>query len=246
MPDAPTARRRRRAALAAVLALAVGPVLAGCADLRAELDDEAAANRPGGADAAGERRAVAGPVRPPVTAPPAAPEEPAAPPPEEPPAAPATANPDDPAAPPCAGEDLAVRVAGFDVALGSRYLLLEATNSGAAPCAVQGRPDLAFRRASGTRTPNVTFEARAPEPARVVVTPGTRVRAELRWLGMSTSLDPDVTVLVTVRAVPGAAAVDLPLDEVALGDGTTLDWVDVLDGAEVHVGPWVPDVEGWA
>ena len=53
-------------------------------------------------------------------------------------------------------------------------------------------------------------------------------------------------MLVTVRAVPGAAAVDLPLDEVALGDGTTLDWVDVLDGAEVHVGPWVPDVEGWA
>lgn len=150
-----------------------------------------------------------------------------------------TAYPDDPSAPACTGTDLTVRVTWFDAALGSRFLGLEATNTSGHACAVQGAPVLAFQRLSGTATPGVDSPALCAGAApRVVVPDGQRVFSGLEWLAMSTANDPDVSVELRVRAVPDGARTVLPFDEVALPDGTTLDQLDVLDGAEVEVAWW--------
>ncbi|WP_431838453.1 DUF4232 domain-containing protein [Cellulomonas sp. Y8] len=147
--------------------------------------------------------------------------------------------PDDPAAPACAGADLDVTLGGFDAALGRRYLLLTATNTSDASCAVQGRPAITFVRASGTPAPDVETgtPSGTPEPGRYVLPPGERLHAGLTWRGMSTALDPDVTVTLRVTAAPGADPVDVPAGEHTL---------DVLAGAAVEVGAWEPAPEGWA
>ncbi len=157
-----------------------------------------------------------------------------------------TAYPEDPTAPECAGPDITVRVAGFDVAAGTRYLLLEATNVAQHPCAVKGRPVLEFLRSSGTLTPRVEqVKGRPEEPPRVVVPPGAAVRCDLVWRGMSTSLDPDVTVAIDVRPIPGSDPTRLWLADVVLYDGSVLESVDILDGAEVRVGPWASATAEW-
>jgi hypothetical protein len=162
------------------------------------------------------------------------PEDPTTPAPE--PSAPDSA--DDPTAPSCPGDALDVADAGDDAALGRRYLLLTATNVSDAACAVEGRPEVGFRRASGTPVPDVETgtPSGTPAPARVVVPPGGVVHAELTWRAMSTSQDPDVTVALLVTAVPGADPVTLDTREGGL---------DVLAGAAVEIGAWEPGA-GWS
>lgn len=157
-----------------------------------------------------------------------------------PPAA-ATTWPADPAAPPCTGADLEVRVHGGDAALGRRFLLLAARNTGPVPCAVEGAPAVEFWRASGTPAPDVATGTRpgTPAPGRLVVPVGAAVYAELQWAAMSTAQDPDVSVAVGVRAVRGADAVRLEVPREAGGP------LDVLAGAAVAVGPWQQTPEGW-
>jgi hypothetical protein len=132
--------------------------------------------------------------------------------------------------PACTGDELRVEVAGTDAALGSRYLMLRATHTGAAPCVLSGVPELAFTRQSGTRTPDVTQlpDLVAPVPSAVLLQPVAAAGAQVRWAAMSTSQDPDVAVEVTVRAVKAGPAVDLALP----------DPLDVLAGATVKVSPW--------
>lgn|GEM_PF-1500342 len=140
--------------------------------------------------------------------------------------------------PRCTGEELDVQVLGTDAAVGARYLFLRATHAGAAPCVVQGLPALAFTRASGTTTPDLTQlpDLVAPDAQPpVVLVPGGWVESQVRWAAMSTSQDPDVSVRVTVRAVAGGPTVDLALPGP----------LDVLAGATVRVGPWrTPDATG--
>ncbi|UZN02509.1 DUF4232 domain-containing protein [Cellulomonas sp. S1-8] len=139
--------------------------------------------------------------------------------------------------PACTGDELRVEVVGTDAALGARFLFLRATHTGAAPCVVAGVPGLAFTRLSGTRTPDLTQlpDVEAPgEPAATVLAPGDSVASQVRWRAMSTSQDPDVAVGVTVRAVAGGPTVDLELS----------DPLDVLAGATVRVGPWIPGAAG--
>ncbi|MBF0689696.1 MAG: DUF4232 domain-containing protein [Cellulomonas sp.] len=134
--------------------------------------------------------------------------------------------------PACTGAELDVAVLGTDAAAGSRFLFLGATHAGVQPCVLQGVPGLAFTRASGTPTPDLTqLPDRGTAPV-VVLAPGASVRSEVRWGAMSTTQDPDVAVAVTVQPVPGGPAVDLalPMD------------LDVLAGATVKVRPW--DVGG--
>ena len=134
--------------------------------------------------------------------------------------------------PACTGAELDVEVLGADAALGSRFLFLGATHTGEQPCVVQGFPGLAFTRASGTPTPDLTQLPDRGTPPVVVLAPGAWVQSEVRWGAMSTTQDPDVAVGVTVQPVPGGPAVDLalPMD------------LDVLAGATVKVRPW--DVGG--
>ena len=146
--------------------------------------------------------------------------------------------PDDPAAPACTGADLDVTLGGSDAALGHRYLLLTATNASAAPCAVEGRPEITFVRASGTPVPDVETgtPTGTPDPARYVVPPGEALHAPLTWLAMSTALDPDVTVTLRVTAAPGAEPDEVPVDRGGL---------DILAGAAVQIGAWEPAPAGW-
>jgi hypothetical protein len=51
---------------------------------------------------------------------------------------------------------------------------------------------------------------------------------------MSTASDPDTTTTIEVTAIPGADPV--PLDVTTYG--TPASGLDILDGAEVRVGPW--------
>jgi len=163
----------------------------------------------------------------------------------EPPSGP-TAYPDDPAAQPCAGTDLDVRIVGFDAALGSRYLALEATNVSGRTCRVEGAPALEFGRLSGTTTPNVTVGSCVEgAPERIAVPAGQAVHAAVSWNAMSTALDPDVTVEVRVQATSGGGTTVLALDKVLGYDGTPLGQLDVLDGAEVGVGWWQVSPQVW-
>ncbi len=136
--------------------------------------------------------------------------------------------------PPCAGTDLALRVTGFDAALGRRYLTVVAQNGSDAPCALEGRPGITFVRASGTPVPDVETgtPTGTPAPQRVVLQPGSAARSDLTWRGMSTALDPDVTVELRVVPQPGTegtAGTPLPVD----GPG-----LDILAGAAVEIGAW--------
>lgn len=137
--------------------------------------------------------------------------------------------------PACTGPDLTPELVGFDAAMGSRFAILRATNGSGAPCAVDGRPELSFLRASGTE-PEVTLEPYLDggSSARLVVLPGQAVESLVRWGAMSTANDPDVTTSFLVKTVTGADAVRLPVTSHMGGEGG----VDVLDGATVEVGSW--------
>ncbi|MFJ3407899.1 DUF4232 domain-containing protein [Promicromonospora sp. NPDC090134] len=153
------------------------------------------------------------------------------------PAGGATPWPDDPAALDCTGQDLEVTLGVVDSAAGTRGVSVRARNVSGQPCALKGVPDLVFENAAGQPQPDVTVQPSDPRelPARVVVPDGGAVLALLLWHTMSTANDPDTTTTVQVTPVPGADPV--PLD--ATTDGTPATGLDVLDGAEVRVGPWM-------
>jgi hypothetical protein len=144
---------------------------------------------------------------------------------------------DDPAAPDCAGEDLEVTFGVVDSAAGTRGASVAARNVSDRPCAVENVPTLSFRNEAGQAQGDVTIEPYEPgvEPGRVVVPSGESVLALLLWRAMSTANDPDTTTTVQVTAVPDADPV--PLD--VTSDGTPATGLDVLDGAEVRVSPWI-------
>lgn len=148
----------------------------------------------------------------------------------------AGAWPEDPAAPDCAGQDLEVTFGVVDSAAGTRGASVLATNVSGGPCTVENVPDLVFENEAGQPQQDVTIEPYEPGvvPGRVVVPDGGTVLAPLLWRAMSTANDPDTTTTVQVTAVPGADPV--PLDVTT--DGTPATGLDVLDGAEVRVGPW--------
>ncbi|PFG44481.1 uncharacterized protein DUF4232 [Isoptericola jiangsuensis] len=156
--------------------------------------------------------------------------------------------PADHAAPDCAGDDLSLALGAPDAAAGQRYLAVLAENTSGRACALDGVPRITYLDADDEPQDDVRTVAASDGvvPGRVVVPPGERAMATLQWGAMSTANDPDVTVALDVVAVDGADAVRL-VPQVPAGAGaagpTTL---DVLDGAEVRVSPWVQGASGWA
>lgn len=144
--------------------------------------------------------------------------------------------PDDPDSRDCAGEDLAVTFGAVDSAAGTRGASVAARNVSDRPCAVENVPTLTFRNAAGQAQDGVTFQPYEPgvELDRVVVPSGETVVALLLWRAMSTANDPDTTTDIEVVAVPGAEPVLLD----GTMDGTPATGLDILDGAEVRLGPW--------
>ncbi|MCZ2262390.1 DUF4232 domain-containing protein [Isoptericola sp. QY 916] len=145
--------------------------------------------------------------------------------------------PDDDDAPACASDDLRLTLGTPDAAAGGRYLAVLAENVSERPCALDGVPRLTFRNADGEPQDDVTTEPAAPGvvPGRVVVPVGERALATVQWRAMSAANDPDVTTTVDVVAVPDGDPVPL----------TPTAELDLLDGAEVRVGPWAQGAEGW-
>lgn len=191
---------------------------------------------------------------PPAEPPPAEPTEPAAdlavpadPVPDRP-----AAFPEDPTAPACSTTDLTVEIAGGDAAMGTRSLLLEAFNVSGHPCAVQGRPVLAFRRLTGGLTQDVSFvpaDLGPVEPPRVVVPPGRSVLSGLEWGAMSVGPRDDPAGGVVVTAAPGSETVELPVGSMRREHGyagAMPTELDILDGAVIEVTPWLVQVEGWS
>ncbi|SEE80084.1 DUF4232 domain-containing protein [Jiangella alba] len=159
--------------------------------------------------------------------------------PPRPPYTPSADWPADPSAPECDPAGLRLEITGSDAALGSRYLFLGATNTGPAPCAVQGHPDLTFRTLA--EEPLTVTAVPAPGAARVVIPPGARAMAVVEWNAMPTADNPDLTYEVVLAAAPGAPATELPLTSWAVegyGPHTNL---DIVDGGEVTVTEWRPD-----
>lgn len=145
--------------------------------------------------------------------------------------------------PSCTATDLALRLTGFDAALGRRYLTVVAQNDSGAACTLEGRPGITFVRESGTPAPDV--ETGTPTgtaaPQRVVLQPGSAARSDLTWRGMSTALDPDVTVELRVVPQPGdegTGAAGGP--QGTEGAPLTVDGpgLDILAGAAVEIGAW--------
>lgn len=152
--------------------------------------------------------------------------------------------PDDPSAPSCTGTDLEIHYGGSSAATGSRYAALLARNVSDRPCAVEELPEVVFHNGDGTPQGDVLLEPYEPGviPARLVVPPGEQMLAPMRWGAMSTANDPDTTTAIEVTPVPGAEPVLLDVTE---HDGSA-SGLDILDGAQVRVGPWVQALEGWS
>lgn len=151
--------------------------------------------------------------------------------------------PDDDA-PACTGSDLELSYGGSDAATGARFASVRARNVGDGACAVEGVPEIDFRNAEGESQRDVTLEPYGAGivAARVVVPAGAEVFTPIEWRAMSTANDPDVTTSIVVTPVPGAGPVSLDV----LGHESSASGLDVLDGAQVSVGPWVQAAEGWS
>lgn len=143
--------------------------------------------------------------------------------------------PADEGAPSCAGDDLEVGFGGTDAALGARFATILARNVTETACAIAAVPEVGFLSADGTAQADVATEPDRTGAARVVVPPGEQVLASLTWRAMS-GREADMTAALEVVPVPGAEPVVVDVSGPPLGDDLTL---DVLDGAEVRVSPWV-------
>jgi hypothetical protein len=101
-----------------------------------------------------------------------------------------------------------------------------------------------FLNAGGDPQRDVIVEPYGPGviPARIVVPSGAEVFAPLEWGAMSTANDPDVTTSLQVTAVAETDPVPLGV----LANESSRAGLDVLDGAQVRVGPWVQAAEGWS
>jgi hypothetical protein len=152
--------------------------------------------------------------------------------------------PEEADAPACTGADLDVTYGGSDAATGTRYASLLARNVSDHPCAVEGIPDIGFRIVDGTAYTDVRFVPyeSGVVPGRLVVPPGEQMLAPLRWRAMSTADDPNVAVSIQVIAVPGAEPVELNVTE----HESSPAGLDIMDGADVYLGPWVQALEGWS
>jgi len=170
----------------------------------------------------------------------------------------ATADPDarwtdDPTAPACRPADLDLRLVGQDAGLGHRALVVGATNSSNAPCALDGYPAVGFATLTHERlavrvTHGGSYMASDPGARRVVVPRHGRALAVVSWDASSTAPDstghvPATSAEVRLAVAAGAAATTLPVTSVATTPGSLSDPptnLDVLAGGHVTVTAWAP------
>jgi hypothetical protein len=187
------------------------------------------------------RRPVADPRAPvdrvPVPSPPSS----AAPVPTPPPVV-ATPTPSPPVAAadvPCAQSDLDFSIGGFDGAMGARAASLVATNTGTAPCWVEGVPVVVLlqggRPLALQASPGETPEGTPAESQRVGVAPGGTVFALLSWRTYGGWADAESPQAVSVALDPSSTLVTaaMPADS---GPAP----FDIADGGAWGIAPWAP------
>lgn len=149
---------------------------------------------------------------------------------DAPPVVATVADPDFPGR--CAQDDVAVSIAGFDAATGSRYLAIETRNTSSAPCDLNGLPDVAFASEDGNAiypsiTPReVTPTGEAIPNASVTLEPGSTARADLVWRA-PTGRPSEITILMA----PWAGAERVAETET----------LDIVNGAEMALTRWYED-----
>ncbi|WP_219417436.1 DUF4232 domain-containing protein [Pseudonocardia nigra] len=165
---------------------------------------------------------------PPVAAPsPAAPQTPD---PTRPPAA------DVQAARVCAPGELTWSTAGWDAAMGGRWVTVVATSTAPVACSVDGFPRIDLRQ--GGRSLGLVVEPGSPiDPnvpvvaRRVGIAPGGSASFVLHWRGYGAAADEDTPQTLVVALDGDRAWRDVPLS-----DGPAP--FDLVDGATVVVGSW--------
>lgn len=163
--------------------------------------------------------------------------------------------PDDPDAPDCGPDDLRLLIAGTDAATGARWLTLEAVNIGAAPCALEGYPEIGFHtRDEDELDVTVTRDDSTMATGtgeRLVLPPSSRAVAVVEWRAMQNAEDVTSEVVVAVR--PGARPAELPVTSFApaLDDDSDqvdpprpiMTTLDIIGGGEVSVTPWAQEAD---
>ena len=117
-----------------------------------------------------------------------------------------------------------------------------AKNISAHACALRSYPQIDFLNEAGEPQQEVQLQ---PEPGimleRVLIPAGQAAISTLEWNAMSTSLDPDQTVALRIRAAKAMASDTLTPEY----DGQPVS-LDILDGATIAQSPWVQARDGWA
>ncbi len=118
-----------------------------------------------------------------------------------------------------------------DAALGARYGVLTATNTGSRPCSLKGYPDLAFADVEGNnvrvRLAHGRWNGQGEKVRRIVLAPGAKARAELSWRADAGAYDRAVRLML---AAPFAGA-----ERTACSDR-----FELVNGSSVRLSPWLP------
>ncbi|WP_222196027.1 DUF4232 domain-containing protein [Modestobacter italicus] len=139
---------------------------------------------------------------------------------------------------PCAQSDLTFRVGGFDAAMGARAAAVEATNTGAAPCWLEGVPVVVLLQGGRPLAlqvgPGETPQGTPAQAQRVGVAPGGSAFALLTWRSYGGWADLETPQAVTVALDASSTLVAAEVD----GGGAAP--FDIADGGAWGIAPWAP------
>jgi hypothetical protein len=135
----------------------------------------------------------------------------------------------------CGADDLSLTTTGWDAAMGLTAVTVVATNTGGSACYVEGFADITLSQGSDEVRLAVGRSAPLPDGAtdpggRVGIAPGGQARFHVTWDGYRQQADRETPQDLVVKV----AESDVPVE---LTDGPAP--FDVVDGAEVDVGPWL-------
>ncbi|MGY5766464.1 DUF4232 domain-containing protein [Brachybacterium sp. DNPG3] len=205
---APVLRRTTFVVIAAAAVLAALPIPAPPSDARPEAEAPAVVDVPEDQASSTPADGTDPAIQPPSAA---SPEDDAGP----------SASALDPAGlPACRADDLALTVAGWDRAVGDGYAELRATNTGAAPCALVGAPQL--RLEQGGEEIALDQRSDAPESADdaeaggaeretgtdgIGLRPGDTAASSLHWPGYGAAADQTTPQTLSLRLDPSDGSI---------------------------------------
>jgi hypothetical protein len=138
---------------------------------------------------------------------------------------------------PCAQQDMSFAVVGFDGAMGARAASLQATNTGPAPCWLEGTPVVVVmqggRPLSLSVGPGRTPDGAPAVAQRVGLAPGGTAVAALSWRSYGGWAD-----LETPQSVATALDANSSLVSAQIADVSGPAPFDIADGGAWTIAPW--------